>query len=92
MVTHLAYQFGVVARSCRGKRHGIEPGEHIDIEETVIEGRHQRICDRMGKTHEIAVVRRGVDHQEVVAMLAAADMAKASDPISKATYFIALTI
>ena len=43
----------------------IDCAKRAKIEKAVIERRQQRIREQMGKPHQIAVVRRRIDHQEI---------------------------
>jgi hypothetical protein len=55
------------ARDLEGR--GIDATEHVEIEETVIQRRHQRIGHRMRKPHQVGVVAGRIDHDEIVAVL-----------------------
>src|SRR5664279_5722344 len=51
----------------------IEGGEHVEIEEAVVERRDQRVGHRMGEPHQISVVAGRIDHHHVVAVLERTD-------------------
>ena len=69
MATRLAHQLPVVTDPNDIERYGIEPRQHIEIKKTVVERGHQRIGDRMGEPHQVAIVRGRIDHDEVMAIL-----------------------
>ncbi len=56
-----------------GEIGGIECSQDVKIEETVIEGRDQRIRHGMGKPHQIGVHAGGIDNYHVMAVLDGAD-------------------
>ncbi len=45
--------------------HRVDHREHVEVEETIVERAYQRVCDRMGKPHQVTVVGRRIDHQEM---------------------------
>ena len=52
-----------------GIGRGIDGSQHVEIEETVIDRRHQRIGHRMREPHRIAVVAGRIDHNEIKGVL-----------------------
>src|SRR5476649_758879 len=44
---------------------GVDGAEHVEVEEAVVDRRHQRVGHRVRKTHQIAVGPRSIDHDEI---------------------------
>ena len=51
----------------------IDRAEHVEIHEAVVQRRHQRVGHGVSEPHQVAVVGRGIDHDEVVAVLDRSD-------------------
>ena len=51
----------------------IDHAEHVEIDEAVVERRDQRIGHGVGEPHQIGIGARGIDDDEVVALLDRAD-------------------
>ena len=73
LAARLAHHLGVVAFAGDAEIGRIEGGEHVEIEEAVVERRDQRVGHRMGEPHQIGVVAGRIDHHHVVAVLERAD-------------------
>jgi hypothetical protein len=73
MATRLAHQLAVMADPRDRQRDRIERRQYIEVDKTVAERRHQGVGDRMGEPHQIAVMRRRIDHDEVMAILCSGD-------------------
>ena len=44
---------------------GVDGAQHVEIEEAVVDRRHQRIGHRVRQAHQITVGARGIDHDEI---------------------------
>src|SRR5437867_1769483 len=73
LAARVPYQLRVVAFACHGIGGGIDGPQHVEIEETVIDWRHQRVGHRMCQPHQVAVVAGGIDHDEIESTLNRAD-------------------
>ena len=68
-----AHHVGVMAFAGNAEIGLVERGQHVEIHEAVVERRHQRIGHRMGEPHQIGIIARRIDHDDVMVMLDAAD-------------------
>src|SRR5581483_128835 len=68
-----ADHLGIVAGSGNLKGHRIHGREHVEIEETVVERRDQRVGDEMREPHQVAVLWRRVDDDEIRTSLRSRD-------------------
>jgi len=62
----LAHHVGEMAGARHRKSHRVDSREHVEIDEAVVERCDQRIGHRMRKPHQIAVVPRRIDDNEIV--------------------------
>jgi hypothetical protein len=69
----IAHYLGIVTISRHGIGLGIDGSEHVEIQEAVIDRRHQRVGHGMCKPHQIAVDAGRIDHDEVKGPLHRAD-------------------
>ena len=69
LAARLADHFGIVADPDHFEGGRIDRAEHVEIDETVVERGDQRIGHRMGEPHQIGIVARRIDDDEIVAVL-----------------------
>src|SRR4051794_14793483 len=51
------------------QRDRIELRQHVEVDKAVVERRHQGVGNRMGESHQVAVMRGRIDHDKVMAIL-----------------------
>lgn len=51
------------------RRSRIDRDEHVEVDESVVERRDQRVGHRMGQPHQISVVAGRIDDDEIVRVL-----------------------
>ena len=66
LAARFTHHVGIVALAGDGEIGRIERGEHVEIDEAVVERRHQRIGHRVREAHQIAVMAGRIDHHHVV--------------------------
>ena len=69
----VAYHLGIMAFAGHRIGLGIDGAEDVEIKETVIDRRHQRIRHRMRKPHQVAVGAGRIDHNEIEGVFNGAD-------------------
>ena len=73
LAARIPHHLGIMALAGHGIGGGIDGSQHVEIEETVIDRRHQRVGHRMRQPHQIAVVAGRIDHDEIESTLNRAD-------------------
>ena len=68
LAAHLFHHPGVAAGAGDMEGLGLDGGEHVEIDKTVVERRHQRVRNRMGRASERALVAGRVDDDEVACL------------------------
>ena len=53
LTSRLAHHLCVMACTCHGERLGVDAGQHVEIDETVIDWRHQRVGHRMRQAGQV---------------------------------------
>ena len=73
LAPRLHHQVGVLGDRAALRTVVVDAREHVDVDEAVVERRNQRVGQRMGEPHQIGIVGRRVDDDELVVVLDGAD-------------------
>ena len=72
-MARLAHHLGVVTFASDGKIDWIEGGEHVKVEEAVVDRRDQGVGHGMSEPHQKGVIPRRIDYHEIMRALKRAD-------------------
>ena len=65
LAPRIAHHLRIMALAGHRIGRGVDGSEHVEIEEAVVDRRHQRIGHRVRQPHQVAVGTRGIDHDEI---------------------------
>ena len=63
----LPHQLGVMTGALHGHGFGVNAGQHVQVDEAVVERRHQRVGKAVRQTRQLSVGTGGIHDQHVVA-------------------------